>query len=233
MFNTKIPLYAVMLILSLFANTFIVIKLAKKFDYDKLKILILVIFENIGIIYGGKLMTYFTGNYEKFNFLTLGFSSYGGLIGALIFVILFYYLIDKDKNLLNVTLPSIPLVYSIGKIGCFLAGCCHGILYNGLFSITYHYSLVTENGTSYFPVQLLESLVFLVIFIIEYKRVKRGKFNPWILLILCSLSKFILDFLRYSHVGKILTINQIISLIFLIIGIYFWRKNERKEKFLH
>ena len=32
---------------------------------------------------------------------------------------------------------TLPLIYGLAKIACFIVGCCHGIPYDGLFSVTY------------------------------------------------------------------------------------------------
>jgi prolipoprotein diacylglyceryltransferase len=59
--------------------------------------------------------------------LRYGFVFYGGVIGA----ILGFFLYAKQYKLqffplLENAVPSIPLIHSIGRIGCFLAGCCYG-----------------------------------------------------------------------------------------------------------
>ena len=44
-------------------------------------------------------------------------------------------------------------MYSIGKIGCLLVGCCYGIEYSGPFSIVYNYSYSDIVGVRLFPIQ--------------------------------------------------------------------------------
>ena len=52
------------------------------------------------------------------------------------------------------------------------------------------------------------------------------------LTIACSISKFLLDYLRYEHINKIITLNQIICLVFVIIGVIIIKgvKNGRKQR---
>jgi phosphatidylglycerol:prolipoprotein diacylglycerol transferase len=237
MINTSINLYGSMLLLAIISNVVVIIILSKKYSFSKMEVVSMLIYENIGIVTGGKIFTYIT-NYKEYNgqfdFLQLGFSSYGGLIGALLFLILFSFQFKKNlKVILYIFMTPIPLIYSIGKIGCFLVGCCHGIEYSGIGSVTYNYSRVVSSNVSFFPVQILETIAFLLIFIYLFCKNVKGKFNIKILgigFILSGIAKFFLDFFRISHIGKIFSLNQIISLLFIIIGLYLCLKNKIKKE---
>ena len=126
-------------------------------------------------------------------------------------------------ELLCITVPAVPLMYSIGKIGCFVAGCCYGIRYDGPFSVTYYYSLSAPKGVSLFPIQIVESIIFALIYIyikfLQKKNISK-QYTISITFILCGFFKFVLDFLRNSHINKILSTNQFVSIIFILIGIY-------------
>ena len=50
-------------------------------------------------------------------------------------------------------------------------------------------------------------------------------------LFLCATAKFLLDFLRYSHVGKIVSFNQIVCLVIVVsCVIYGFVINGRRKK---
>lgn len=205
----------------------------KKFRFSKDEIIGALVYENIGIIFGAKLLTYIQNYnvYGKFDFLSLGLSSYGAVIGAIVCLIIFGLQFKKNlKDMLFTFMPSIPLMYAIGKIGCFLAGCCHGIEYNGIGSITYKYSVVAPNNVHLFPVQILETIAFTSIFIYMINKVIRNRFE-WktlgISFILCGFTKFVLDYFRISHINTLLSLNQLISVIFIIIGIIIYVKSKR------
>ena len=153
---------------------------------------------------------------------SLGLTSYGAIFGAFLFIALFCWQFKKSiKETLFIFTPSIPLMYSIGKLGCFLTGCCYGIKYNGPFKVMYKYSHEAPNNIYLFPVQLLESIVFLIIFIYLIIQCKKNHFNLSTLgisFITCGSAKYLLDFLRMSHTNFI-SFNQIISALFIIIGI--------------
>ena len=133
----------------------------------------------------------------------------------------------KISDLLYIVVPVIPLMYAIGKIGCFLVGCCYGVEYSGPFNVVYNYSLDAPKGIHLFPIQLVETIVFTIIFLIINKIDKKNK-RIYLTFIICAISKFILDFLRFREISKILSINQIVSIIFLILGIICYNKDKNR-----
>ncbi len=234
MFNVKISFYSIAILLALISNIIAIACLYKKYNYSSKEIICLLLYENVGIIGGAKILSYLL-SYSKlkneFNFISLGLTSYGAVFGALLFIILFCLQFKKSiKETLFIFITPMPLMYGIGKIGCFLAGCCYGIKYNGIFKIMYKYSSSAPNNVYLFPVQLLESIVFIIIFIYLIIQHKKNKFNLkslGIAFILCGFSKFILDYLRMSHT-KLFSFNQIVSLIFVIIGIWIYLTSKKK-----
>ena len=233
MFNTNIPLYSIMILLALLTNVIVVMLLYKKFEFSKDQIIGALVYENIGIIVGAKLLTFIQDYqlYGKFDFYSLGLSSYGGIIGAIICLIIFSFQFKKPiKDMLFTFMPSVPLMYAIGKIGCFLIGCCYGIEYTGWGNVVYNYSPIAHQHTHLFPVQLIEAIFFISIFVYMINKIIKNKFN-WktlgISFILCGLAKFTLDYLRISHVGIVLSLNQIISILFIIVGVILIIKNKR------
>ena len=233
MFNTKIPLYGIMLLISISTGLFLIYKSLKKSKYKKDQIMALMLYMFLGIVFGAKYFTYFT-NFSRyksnFNFMQIGFSSYGAVIGVIIVFVLYSKQFKKSfMELLLIMLPPIPLMYAIGKIGCFFAGCCYGIEYNGIFNIVYKYSVSAPNNVKLFPVQLAEAIVFILIFV--FIQIMKNKVSSKIIpltFVLCGISKFLLDYLRSSHVNVILSVNQIVSIVFIIIGVFFFIKKPYK-----
>lgn len=216
-------LYGSLIAIALILNFAITYNLGKKNEYNNFEILCLIFFEMIGIIVGAKLLTYLVhfNEYENFNFFKLGLSAYGAVIGALIMVFIYKLIFRKESSkLFSMCLIPMPLMYAIGKVGCFVAGCCYGIEYSGPLYIAYSDSLVAPNNVKLFPIQAVEALLFLAIFLYLFFEKKLSIKNKIaITFILCGTIKFVLDFLRASHVGIILSANQIISLIFIVIGL--------------
>ena len=227
MIDTDLQIYSICIFISFILNIIVICLLNK--NKDRL-IYYMLIYENIGFIYGGKLFTYLTNlnKYDSFDFLRIGFSSLGSLIGGILFLILFCIQFKRNiKETLTLFIKLIPLMYAVGKLGCFLVGCCYGIKYNGPFSIVYNYASNDINGIRLFPVQLVESIVFMIIFILIMKK----KVNVYKTIFICSLSKFLLDALRFKSNNMILSVNQIGCLIIMVISlILIYKSNEKKKQ---
>lgn len=211
--NEQFHLYPILLIASLVIGLLIPsIKLAKA--GMKKDILLCVALLNMFLALAfGKIYTMITE--RSTDLLRTGFSSLGGLVGFLIGIYIFYLICDKDKKILQNYVISLPLIYAISKTGCFFAGCCHGVEYKGLCNVRYEPGSACEVLTSVFPIQMLETIVFIVIYFILYL-VKRKENIVMLTLLLSAGAKFALDFLRYSHVGQILSTNQMVCLIIAI-----------------
>ena len=97
---------------------------------------------------------------QLFSLLTSGFVFYGGLIGGIAGVLIYsrqYHIPFRES--IDRLAPVIPFIHAFGRIGCFCAGCCYGIPYDGPLSVTFTQSIAAPNGVPLFPVQLLESLL--------------------------------------------------------------------------
>ncbi len=209
----KFNFYGVLLVSSIiigFIYIFLSLKKEKE-DINQLKLYALLFFSFAFVF--GKIFTIVVSK-EPVNIINAGFSSYGGLIGVISSAIIFEKIVPMNKKLIKYSILSLPLVYSVSKIGCFLAGCCYGIPYDGFYSVTYTSGL----NIKLFPIQLTESIVFLIIFLILNK-FKNNKNIIYITIIISALMKYLLDFLRYEHINKFITVNQVFSLI-LIIGTF-------------
>ncbi|MBR2402757.1 MAG: prolipoprotein diacylglyceryl transferase [Lachnospiraceae bacterium] len=180
------------------------------------------------ILYGGKMFTVVTRGFQ-ISIFTAGFSGLGGAIGLLMGIWIFGKIYPKGRTSLWETYVTVlPLLYGISKFGCYLVGCCHGIPYEGPMAVCYNSQYM--KGGPYFPVQLMESIAFLGIFlasILIYLRGNRRNLVP-VIMILCAIAKFSLDYLREEHLGKILSANQLVCIEFFLWGIITLRKNRNK-----
>ena len=206
--------YGLLLISSFFIYIIILLILTVKEKYKNYEIASIVALECISWLIA---LLFF-----RSSFYALLLISLSGLI---------FFLITKTdlKKLLSILLFSVPLIYAIGKLGCFLNGCCYGIDYNGPMRVIYSNSKHAPTGISLFPVQLTESIVNLIIFIIAtiiYHKKKDIRNTLPFIIIACSIVKFLLDFLRTP--GKhIISLNQIFCIIAFIIGIIIIIKSKK------
>ena len=71
-------------------------------------------------------------------------------------------------------------------------------------------------------------MFFMIFVICNY--LKKSKNAIYITIILSALAKFLLDYLRYEHIGKTFTINQGYSIILIVVAIGIFVFNKIKEK---
>jgi len=151
------------------------------------------------------------GDYRH-NLLDIVMIQKGGLVilGGFLTNLLVVSLYCRAKKILLLKLfdtlaPAAALGLAIGRIGCFLNGCCFGLPTNLPWGLKFPFGSLAH---SYFPnevihpTQLYSSflllLVFLVVTIIIYPRKKYdGQVFYW-WLILYSLYRFTVEFFRYS-----------------------------------
>ena len=150
-------------------------------------------------------------DFEK-RIISVGFDSLRAVAGVGVVLVVLYFTFRKCFDaILRAVILSLPLMYGFAKIGCTVAGCCHGILYDGPFALTGH------DGARHFPIQPLESIVFLLIYVLGLAVYIWKKEDPLQLVVWFSLvSKFALDFLRAERSG-VISRNQILIIVYLVV----------------
>ena len=150
-----------------------------------------------------------------------GFVFYGGIFGGFIAIILAKKIhhIDLQYYSENYTF-LIPLCHGFGRIGCFFAGCCYGMHYDGPFSVVFPHNSFAEPGVPLFPVQLVEAIGLFVISIVLFllSKKKHAKFSVELYILLYGNLRFLLEFLRADEargIVKGLSTSQWLS-IFLV-----------------
>lgn len=204
------PFYGIILLISIIISLFYIYRMLKKENIKDKNIYLYILLYGLFAIVFGKFYTMITSN--EYNILKAGLSSYGGLIGVILASIIFEFIVPTNKKIIKYTIISLPLTYGIGKIACFIAGCCYGIPYNGIFNVVYKDGL----NIPLFPIQITETIVFIMIFIICNK-LRNNKNIIYITIFISTIAKFLLDFLRYEHINKLITANQIFSIIVIIV----------------
>ena len=218
------PIYELLILFSIIVGALYIWVSLNKENLARKHVLIFFTLFFFFTIFFGKLYTCI--EHPNSNFLTVGVTGYGGLIGG-IFVAILSNIFFKDNRFFKYTIISTPLIYSFAKLACFFHGCCIGIPYNGPFAVTYPFL----GNESYFPIQLVETIAFLIIFFV-CNTLQNHKNITYITLILILSVKFLLDFLRYGHINKFLSNNQIMSIILfvIVVFIYFIKKYKKTSK---
>lgn len=214
-----INLYSVMIAFSLFAGMLFVFLFLRKKGISFEICSGFIAMNLFIIIYCAKMYTIIVSKDTSLTFLKAGLSSLGGAVGLLISMFVFGRIFQTNRtDIYESVALSLPLMYGISKLACHFAGCCYGIEYFGIF---HRYSIYDETNSPLFPVQMVETVCFLMIFVISivlyFQRRKLDYLS--FEMIICGIVKFGLDFLRISHSGQILSINQIVCVIFVLIGV--------------
>lgn len=158
-----------------------------------------------------------------------GFVFYGGLLFGIITGIWYLKRAKLDVfKAADIIAPYIALAHSIGRIGCFLRGCCYG-------RASYKFGIIFPSlmdGTPHLPVQLIESFFLFLIFLILLFRKKYKKFNGeifWLYIFLYSTARFILEIFRADYRGPeffgLLSISQVVSILFAVLAFISIKKN--------
>ena len=206
--------YGAMLALAFLVCSFLAKRRAASIGMDGEKILDFTILLIMSGVIGGRIMfvildlEYFkTRPLDIFKLWEGGLVWYGGLILAVIsgavFLRIYKMPILKTADLM---MPYVALGQAIGRIGCFLNGCCYG-------------------KTPALPTQLFESAAMLIVYLILRRRVPSNGRTFFLYLILYSVFRFFNEFIRGDNMLVImgLTFSQFISVIIFTAAVILWK----------
>ena len=149
----------------------------------------------------------------------VGFVGAGGALGLIVGAVISAFIMGEDKiNSLVPWVLAAPLMYGLSKIACHISGCCYGIPYEGPGRVIY----ASKGMEGYFPIQLLEVITFVVIFVIGLviylKNENNRILSARIVIIMSAVFKIGLEYLRFSHIGKMVTGYQILILAIAVVA---------------
>ena len=184
--------------------------------------------------------------YEALELWEGGFAVLGSIIAILLFLPAY---LRKNQiaifPLLDLAAIYAPLLQSIARIGCFLAGCCYGMPTNLGWGVIYtHPDVAVPLELRYLPIhptQLYSSLILFVIFLLMHHVFSKYVTKPGqllaIYLMLSSLERFLVDFWRADQEFfdleylQILAIHQWVAFgIFTSALTLFIYQNNRKQQ---
>jgi len=202
--------YGVVIVIAILTALFFILKKAKKEGIKEEHIYNLVLSIIIGSLVLGRLFYFFANISEFSSFMDVfaiwrgGFFGIGTIIGGLLGALLYT---KKSKlnftQVMNLIAPYIALAFAIGRIGCFLRGCCFGLPTTLPWGIVYSENSLAGvaglAGVPLHPTQLYHFLSNFIIFLILLKvnRLKKPKQTFLLFLLLFSLQRILIDFIRY------------------------------------
>ncbi len=234
--------YGLMVAVAVGIATLLAYKHAPEFGLDKDKIIDLVIAILIGGIVGARALYvllniryYITNPLEIINITKGGLVWYGAFFTGILVGIWFV----KRYNINfwvggDLFAPYIALAQGIGRIGCFLNGCCYGSPAPQGFLLAV---VFPDDPVFRHPTQIYSVLALILLFVILRIWQKKRHFNGEIFLgyaVLYSLTRFGLEFIRGDNTKILahLTMSQLISvgmfaacLIIFIYRFLAWKKN--------
>lgn len=219
--------YPLMILLSLVVSSVLTVFLFRKAKMSAVYIAFCLTMNILLIIFGGFVLSSALTGFRRIG----GLASIGGVFGFLAAGLFNAKVLPEYRNIIwkSVTL-SIPLMYSVSKIGCHLEGCCVGVKYDGLGAISYHGNAAHLVEGNLFPVQITETIVFAIIFIVAVILYRKERaYNSLVVISLCCFGKGLLDFVRLRE--ELISFNQIVCLIILIvaIGMYCFKSHKFGE----
>ena len=186
-----------------------------------------------------------TGKEADFwSFWGTGATFYGGLVGGVIIFLIIYFgigaLIFKKQENIHHFFPIatiagavIPVAHGIGRIGCLMAGCCHGTRCEApqWYTVEFMEQVLNEQQGAWewqafyaVPVQLYEAIFLLALAVFLIWRVIKNKhYNLSIYTISYGVWRFLAEYLRGDARGEgivsFLSPSQQTALLLIAVGI--------------
>lgn len=146
-----------------------------------------------------------------------GLSWHGALLGGFIAGYLYVRRIKLPiGRAADMAAPAVCLGYSIARVGCFLAGCCHGIPTNLPWGFVFY-------DVPRHPTQLYASLLNLLVFaalMLLRDRPRPFAGSLWLYYLgLYSIQRFIVEFWREGvHIWGWLSLGQAVSIAIAVVS---------------
>lgn len=258
-----ITLYEVFILIGVIAAFFLADRMTVKRGFSIALQRIVIVCALAGVVLGYGFAVLFqafynfmeTGRFEIAD--NTGSTFYGGLIGGAAVFIAIYFIAGKRfckdneavkrfPDMLDIGGVCVPLAHAFGRLGCLMAGCCHGAETKAWYGINmYAYTLLSSGEEVWHrvvPVQLYESIFLFilagVLIFLFFKNTGKKKFP--LLPVYCvgyGVWRFLIEFARADDRGativSFLTPSQLIALLLIVVGVaYFavWFVRRRKER---
>jgi phosphatidylglycerol---prolipoprotein diacylglyceryl transferase len=229
--------YGVLLALAFVAGLWVASRQARRAGMDPAVVTDMAVYVLIAGLIGAKLMllfvewSYYSENpREIFSILQSGGVFYGGLIGAL--PVAWWYTRRHQLDswaTADVLAPGVIIGQTVGRLGCFAAGCCYGRPASVPWAVTFRNPLAarivgTPLDIPLHPTQLYEAAATLVIFGILMWMSRHQRFRGQIVLayvFLYSVARFVIEFYRGDAargmvLGGALSTSQLIAAILVV-----------------
>jgi phosphatidylglycerol:prolipoprotein diacylglycerol transferase len=246
-----IPSFSALAGLGVLLAFLVTMRLSRSKNLDRLELTSYYIFLALAFWLGAKLYPlitrifldprqFFDGRFNFRTFLLKGATSViGGISGAIIFSAIYLKRIRFPFWLtMDLVAAGVPLGQAVGRIGCFLGGCCYGRPTDLFWGVTF-----PGLPGSVHPTQLYESALnlgnFFVLLTLRKKQIFEGQIFVVYILNYSTIRFFIefwrgdsrrIAFIPSSLPWLALSLPQVISLIGFMAGLLMWQRRGRKAQ---
>jgi phosphatidylglycerol:prolipoprotein diacylglycerol transferase len=244
-----LPTYGVLLVTAILGGIYTAMRLGRRVGMDSAQILDFCTWAILVALVGAKVLMILTewdyfrahpGEIFSYSTLMAGGVFYGGFLAALFFTI-WYVRVQKLSfwKLTDVLAPAVALGQSVGRLGCFSAGCDYGkpttAPWGVVFTSTFAHEVAgVPLGVRMHPTQIYESAATLIIFGLLLWWFPRKKHDGDVFLGYLGLyaaARFFLEFLRGDEdrgfvFHHLLSTSQFIALLAWagIAAVLIWRR---------
>ncbi len=167
-----------------------------------------------------------------------GATFYGGLIGGAAFFLLVYFILGRrmfGKRGIHITgffgvtdvgAACIAIAHGLGRMGCLMAGCCHGAHTDAWYGI-----YMPAVGDKVVPVQLYEALFLFALFaLIVFRIIRKKSYNLPLYMCVYGIWRFFIEYARDDYRGftfiSFLTPSQLTAVLMVIgaLALFFAQK---------
>ena len=170
-----------------------------------------------------------------------GATFYGGIVGGAAVFLLVYFVLGRfyTKNgehvkrffdVADIAAASITLAHGLGRLGCLMAGCCHGGRTDAWYGI---HMLDPKTGqmVKFVPIQLYEAIFLFAMFAFFIFRLIKGKgYGLPLYMAIYGVWRFAIEYFRADHRGTtvvdFLSPSQFIAVLMVVgaIALYFGQR---------
>jgi phosphatidylglycerol:prolipoprotein diacylglycerol transferase len=222
LFGISISSYSLFVGLAIFAGIVCFVILSRSSKIKRIDRALILLSALIGGVIGSKIpviianIKYMNQYPLNMNILLYEKSIVGGLIGGFLSVIIIKKAFSIKARMGNDIAPAAALGMGIGRIGCFLAGCCYGKPTGINFGVNF------GDGVYRHPTQLYEMAFCFILFgVLLYLRLNTDEAPGRLFKILVNayfIFRFFNEFLRVTDMAlPFLSVYQVICLVCLIV----------------
>lgn len=249
-----LPTYGTLLVLAILGGIFTSVRLGRRVGLNSGLVLDFCTWLILVALVGAKVLMVVTdphyreypGDIFSLSTLMSGGVFYGGFLAALIFMVWYVRVQKLDFwKLTDVLVPGLALGQSIGRLGCFSAGCDYGTPTHAWWGVVFTSSFANQVagvplGIRLHPTQLYESFATFLIFGLLLWRFPRRQYDGEVFLTyvgMYAVARFFLEFLRGDEdrgfvFHHLLSTSQFIALLALagIAVAVIWRRTHRTHE---